>query len=284
MDLRMDLDGFMGESALMSDSDTRGVRSWVYGIIPRNERARIADLTAFDAGDTMIRYNCLDAAMGLTKPADSRRGRGTQPGELSDPPRSKPREQRWTCPILESLVESDMSGVSVRAMNPGDLPTSCDGRIVSRWTTADDASEGGDFHVLMLAQHVLFRLNSRMYGEFGGEDGRVTGGDIGRVLKARGVRVYVHGSKTAIGDDDTIRRNSIVLATNVWVYVHKRGTSTPLLFRDADNNVIKAVRGGSRPSGNMVYEPRAGRSGLNYTKHCATVCMRGGDRDIERAL
>jgi hypothetical protein len=235
---------------------------WVADIDDTLEPGDIVDLTAYDNKFETIRYNCMDAALGLIKSDSSRSGHGGQPGQFAN--RTISDMSSWSCPTLKKLVKMD--GEKLNRAIEFDLndPDHCDGSFVYMMTT--DASQGrGDFHFLLLAKHLIFRLTSRIANDLQEPSSSMvdlTSSSVLRRLKSDG-RVYKYPSTNPMHADETIPMGCVVFVTDAYIFVHKRGTATPMLFTDNRGAIIKDVE-----TADFAYTPR-----LSYTEKCGPVCM-----------
>lgn len=219
---------------------------------------RVVDLTAYDDEFKKRRYNCMDAALGLVK--KERRvgqGDGGQPGQFSD--QSIAGRGPWNCEVLRQMVKDDADAMQ-RDMVFRSKPQACTGDLVYLMTTDTSGTNRGDFHFLLFAHHVVFRLNDRIIGTVGGTR---SSSILSKMRCGPDARVFVFDEPTAFDGD--IAPGKIVFVKNAKIYVHKRGTATPFLFTDKHGSAIKQVDGA--PDGDFVYDH------LAYTKKCGHACI-----------
>jgi hypothetical protein len=213
------------------------------------ELDKVADLTSYDASDKMFRYNCLDAAFGFKKrEKQTHEGHGGQPGQFAGV--RKRKEAMWSCPLLSALISEDLKALGLRAttLDRGVHPSTCDGRIMYLMTTDNHKlAKKGDFHVIFLAQHVMFQVNKRIVDTISQSPSNkeVTIPEIQKYFKCQSCSVFefdetLPSSNTPLPSSRSIPIGAIVIVTDVWVWVHKRGTATPWLVHDAQNRVMSA--------------------------------------------
>jgi hypothetical protein len=244
---------FANGSMLLKRDD---ILAWLERILSDapGQLEKVADLTSFDPSDRMFRYNCLDAAFGFQKnEKQTPEGHGGQPGQFAG--LMKRKHVMWSCPLFTSLLAEDLKQLDLKAtiMDTGSDPSTCDGRVMYFMVTDQHkTAKRGDFHLLFLAQHVLFNVNRRIVRTIHRSIHRknIHVNDIRKYFQCKSCEVFQFdsGNNNAsslpsdytlpLASDYTLPLGSTVLVKNVWVWVHKRGTATPWLIHDAKNNVM----------------------------------------------
>ncbi len=259
---------------------------WVKRLVPSvGEYMRVVDVTSMDVFSRRKRSNCLNFALH-TDTAHNEDGHGTQPGQLSGMGDIRDGHD-WTCDILSNRTERD-----IRAMRseygddvqitklPGEFDVGdCTGRVVALIKTQTVTTADGDYHYLTFAQHAFLVINERLLDDISHAvhttNRNVTVGDMLSLFRFEmdPISVYEYPASTRLSKRTVLERGMVLLVKNINTWMHKRGTSGFVIYRDASDRVMRF-----REKPLYKWDFNYKDAGLHYSTPCSIYCIKPSAR------